>query len=283
MYLFAAPAAPLLPFIECYWFVLPNGGTTAISEVIFVDGQTDILFNFGCSYQRWRLRDGVGQCALMPHPNLDAQRRFPVVIEQQGQIHLVGVRFHPGGLTAFLRLPLHEITDQTLPVGDVFGSAAGALEAQLFDVRCDTARLKSLLDEFFLQRLCVPDSYALVTRLCQYIERGQGNEPISALSRDSGYSLRSLDRMFSRSVGFGPKFYARIVRFRGALRTIALPLSITGVAQRNGYYDHAHFTREFSAFSGMTPRQYRLFLQTRALNAAPNLVRFLQDARLPGE
>jgi AraC-like DNA-binding protein len=55
-----------------------------------------------------------------------------------------------------------------------------------------------------------------------------------------------------------PKPLARLVRFDRAVRLLRAgsAKSLTEVAQASGYFDQAHFIREFRAFSGGTPGEY---------------------------
>jgi transcriptional regulator GlxA family with amidase domain len=62
-----------------------------------------------------------------------------------------------------------------------------------------------------------------------------------------------------RDVGYSPKAFARIVRFRGAVaRLYALPSEpLVQVALAAGYADQAHMTRDFAGFAGMSPAKLR--------------------------
>jgi AraC-like DNA-binding protein len=74
---------------------------------------------------------------------------------------------------------------------------------------------------------------------------------LDALISASGWSERQFRRRFQEIVGIGPKVYSRIVRFQRALRAIDQCDPIP-----SGYYDQAHFIREFKSFAGETPSAY---------------------------
>jgi AraC-like DNA-binding protein len=58
-------------------------------------------------------------------------------------------------------------------------------------------------------------------------------------------------------VGLPPKTMARILRFdRAVQRLRADHPDFAQIAIDCGYYDQAHFNREFREFSGMTPSQF---------------------------
>ena len=63
--------------------------------------------------------------------------------------------------------------------------------------------------------------------------------------------------LFRAEVGLSPKAYARVRRLQAALRQLAAgPISGARIAADVGYFDQAHFVREFRSFTAMTPTQY---------------------------
>jgi AraC-like DNA-binding protein len=90
------------------------------------------------------------------------------------------------------------------------------------------------------------------------ITRSAGQESLRQLHRHVGVSERSLERRFKTSIGLGPKRYARICRFKAALRDLQQGrfTQLTTLAYSHGYTDQSHFIREFRQFTGLTPGQY---------------------------
>jgi AraC-like DNA-binding protein len=75
------------------------------------------------------------------------------------------------------------------------------------------------------------------------------------VSRRVGLSRRTFIRRFTDEVGLTPKLFWRIQRFQEALRLVRTGRrpAWADVALDCGYYDQAHFIRDFRAFSGLTP------------------------------
>jgi AraC-like DNA-binding protein len=274
MYHIFLPIEPLRPYIDNYW-MLRAPQPILLQEHIFVDGKADILFNFGCAYER-RSLEQPNMVDSLRRSNVDGQRKFPVGILQQGAVHLIGVRFKAGGLAAFVRYSVHEISNQTINVRDIFGASADELEGRLYEA--STTQQIALLDTFFLRWLQLPTNYVMTLRLARTLATTMDDLAIWQLCREAGYSFRSVDRFFRQFFGLSPKFYARIIRFQKALSMLPNPqLGLAEIAFACGYYDQAHLNKEFQSFAAQTPSQYRTHLLQRTAAPPPNLVQFLQE------
>lgn len=52
---------------------------------------------------------------------------------------ILGVRFRPGGVGAFVTMPAHEVTDQVVTLDEVWGRGAGRRDAFVQDAGCSAA------------------------------------------------------------------------------------------------------------------------------------------------
>jgi AraC-like DNA-binding protein len=249
------PTPPLRSFIDCYWVLATHTGSLPFEQRVPVDGRADIMFNFGSHYLR---SDADGSPRTLAASHIDAQRTYPLHIVQCGAIHLLGVRFHPGGLAAFTREPQHYLTEHTHDLAVVLGRKAAVLEAQLYDEQASVYAQARLLDAFFMAKLNVPPGWQAAQDMLSQIYTSQGLLSIQSLSRDAGYSIRTVDRLFARLFGLTPKFYARIARFEAALGlVVATQMLLADVAAAAGYADQAHMAREFQQFAAQSPTQAR--------------------------
>jgi len=78
---------------------------------------------------------------------------------------------------------------------------------------------------------------------------------IRSWSERSGFSVRTITRWFTDEIGMPPKRLARVARFHHALAGLHGARSSRFYLDA-GYYDQAHFIREFKEFTGMTPEAY---------------------------
>ena len=96
---------------------------------------------------------------------------------------------------------------------------------------------------------------------CRRIEDAAGRLEVTGLAREAGVSRKHLAESFRAELGMTPKRLARLVRFERLLAALRAgpdaPGDWTLAALAHGYYDQAHFTREFRAFTGLTPGELR--------------------------
>jgi PAS domain S-box-containing protein len=85
-------------------------------------------------------------------------------------------------------------------------------------------------------------------------------EPIRIrdLAAEAGLSMDSLERGTRVILGISPRQFLTKTRVENAARTLrAGKIPIGQIASECGFYDQAMFSRQFSATTGLTPRQYR--------------------------
>lgn len=126
---------------------------------------------------------------------------------------------------------------------------------------------RAVLEDLLWQRLQAAQApHPAVLRALSVI--GSGGSVEQAV-RQSHYSHRHLLTLFKQATGLSPKAYARIVRLQGVLKALHRDpaLGWAEAADAAGYSDQSHFNREFRAFSGLTPAEWR-----RAAPAHPNHV-----------
>ena len=88
------------------------------------------------------------------------------------------------------------------------------------------------------------------------VESG-GQARIQSIVDEVGFSQKHLIAQFREEIGLSPKTLARVLRFARAVATIKNGdgTRLAEIAQVCGYYDQAHFSRDFHAFAGITPTE----------------------------
>lgn len=255
--------------------------TTSVTEKLLVDGRADLVFNFGVRYVY--TAPHLMRTDSHSYSHMNGQRAYPLSVAQNAAVPLIGVRFRPGGLAAFLRLPMVELFNQSIELKLLFGGTIETLEQRLFKGLTTPQEQVDLLDEFFLSRLSIQPAHGLANMLAQRIEADYAGIRIRDLSADFGYSIRSIDRIFRQFFGYSPKFYTRIIRFHEALAQLEKPnIDVSAVAHHCGYYDQSHFIKDFLQFTGNTPQLHYEAIQVQPQQIEPPYrVQFLQYVEMP--
>ncbi|MGC5225289.1 helix-turn-helix domain-containing protein [Micromonospora sp. DT81.3] len=166
----------------------------------------------------------------------------------------------------------------------VFGEKTRELESAL---RAEPGLQASarLLDGFLLGELRLDEAQATFERALSALVADDGRVSVSEIAEAATSSPRQIERLFARGLGFPPKTVGRVLRFQHALRQLMTDpgIPLAEVAADAGYFDQAHFVRDFRLFSGGVPRGYRGYYPPQVpADFAPNVVVFVQDAGAPG-
>lgn len=192
----------------------------------------------------------------------------PAVMAHDGAQQGVQIDLPWQGARALFGMPAGELAGHVLDLGEVLGRRAEHLVEQLA-VAPDGAARGAVLDRTFAalldeRRAASPPGVEEAWR--RTVETG-GRLPVEALARELGWSRRHLSERFRAETGLSPKRAARVLRFAracGMLRS-ADPPALSTVALECGYFDQAHFAREFRELAG--------FPATRWLAELPAVVR----------
>jgi AraC-like DNA-binding protein len=168
----------------------------------------------------------------------------PVISPTWPGVLVVGVRLRPGAGGAAYGLPLSEIRDQRIAIGELGLDPRDELHGEL-DPR------EAMI---CLSRLAACLAFAgPPDRAVQTAVRWLANprQRVDRLAADLGFSQRQLRRRFDDAVGYGPKTLQRILRLQ---RFLALPdTDLARAAAEAGYADQAHLARESRRLTGLRP------------------------------
>jgi AraC-like DNA-binding protein len=184
-------------------------------------------------------------------------RRFDVDVRGWGRV--VGVRFRPGGLAALTTRSAAGWTDHVVPARDVLPAAlCEALDDRDLALRADEWAAEA---EAQIARVAPdPDPrYAVVLEVVADMLGNRSLLTVADVCGRHGLTPRSLQRLFSEYVGVGPKWVLARYRMHDVVTEIddGYAGTLTDLAHAYGWYDQAHFTRDFTALVGVTPTQYR--------------------------
>jgi AraC-like DNA-binding protein len=219
---------------------------------------------------RWDLRGRPPHTQhTLPHPSvhLVAERgrsgvmgvltgRFTRRLEGEGRAF--GIRFRPAGFHRFLGAPVSTLTDRRVPVAEVFGPAGDRLVAELLAAP-DQAGLVAAAEAFLLARPPDPDpNVARVNRVVDQIMADRDITRVADVAERTGIGTRRLQRLFATYVGVPPKWVIRRARLHEAVERLDRgdDVDLAFLARELGYFDQAHFARDFRSAVGRPPTAY---------------------------
>jgi AraC-like DNA-binding protein len=177
----------------------------------------------------------------------------------QGSGLVFGIKFLPGGFYPYWPTPLSELTDRSLMLSDVFGTAAAAAYEQAISATADTAARIRLTDSLLLAKLPDQDpNVAWINRIIDRIRDDRELSKVEQLCEMFDLNKRKLQRLFSQYVGVSPKWAIQLYRLQNAAEWLDQGLfkDWSSLALELGYYDQAHFIKDFKSIIGVTPDEY---------------------------
>jgi AraC-like DNA-binding protein len=234
------PSAPLAPFVDYYWIV------------------------------QWDLRgQPPHEQTILPHPNVNLAfeasgagifgvDRSLFTRQLSGRGQALGVRFRPGCFRPFWQAPISQLSDRVVPATRLFGPLAEKTRREIICADSDadmTAYAESLLYSALPDRDPVAEQAADLVAL---ITSSPSLRRVDELSAASGWSVRSLQRLFADYVGVSPKWVMRRARLHEAAERAdsGEVIDWAALAFDLGYADQAHLTREFTTTIGVPPTRY---------------------------
>jgi AraC-like DNA-binding protein len=166
----------------------------------------------------------------------------------------VMARLRLGAHEAVLGVPASVLAGRIVPLEELWdGATTRRLIDELAKAR-DGADAAKVLESAIEQRVALANDARIDLALDAASRLGSAN--VRTVAAELGVSERHLRRAFRETVGVSPKAYAKLARFRCALRAAGQPGQATwaNIAATAGYYDQAHLIAEFRAIAGVTPR-----------------------------
>lgn len=178
--------------------------------------------------------------------------RFRVYIS--GEIDVFNVLFQPAGLHRLIGIDMGALVDQDPPAADVLGQHAAKLGDAVRGASDFPARVRAA-ERALASILNGRSPSSDISEASRLLVQSGGQMRIDDVVRRSALSARQFQRRFAQEVGLTPKRYAQLIRFDRALvmrhNTPTRPW--TEILHELGYFDQAHFVREFRALAGVTP------------------------------
>lgn len=240
----------LSPWVEYYWSLrwdLPLG-TSYVSST---------LPHPACnlSVERGHQRDGVGADPVVVTGVVT--KRFDVTIRDAGWVY--AAKFRPGGLAALTGVNARTLRDATVPASEVLDPATTDAIRELGpDITPDEG--KRQFDAVLGRLATTPtDDYLLLLDVIAAMLDDRSLLKVAQVEQKCRVGTRTLQRLFERFVGVSPKWVLSRYRMHDVVTDLDAGYggSLADLAAKYGWFDQAHFTREFTDLVGVPPRAYQ--------------------------
>lgn len=194
------------------------------------------------SARRWQAF-GAGAC------------QGPTTTLHGGMQHCLEVRLTPLGMYRMTGLPMNDISNRAVSLEDLFGDEGRHLPERLA-AEPDWARRFDLLDSTLARAAANgPEPDPEVAWAWRLLSQTHGTAFVGKIVAETGWSRARLANRFRTQIGLTPKVAARVLRFGRAMTLLAAPghRSLASIALACGYFDQAHFNRDFKMFAGCSP------------------------------
>jgi AraC-like DNA-binding protein len=198
--------------------------------------------------------------------------------EKSRPIKNIKIDLYPMALFELFQCSPKELLGEDLQLGDLLGYTSTSLMLEEMEAASSGRELVEIAERYFLQQLSKQFNQHRLEISCQ----SQSNQSKRQVVNPKGFTpplprmqetLPDQARRFQKSNRWLQKRYAEVygmsfkqiqsnLRFQSAHQALwqtlgrNLPISLTELAYRTGYFDQAHFIKDFKRYTGMTPGQY---------------------------
>ncbi|WP_343689939.1 helix-turn-helix transcriptional regulator [Chitinophaga sp.] len=179
------------------------------------------------------------------------------VFRNSPDIGTVLVYFTEIGLMHFTSCPANELFNQSVGVDNIFPlSKVREAEERLVLAENDAGRIE-VMNRFFLSLLREVEIDRLIVEAVRRIYAAKGMIKIKTLQDQLFISQSAFEKRFRKVVGSSSKKFASIVRFNAVLEGLGNARSLTEICYEYGFFDQAHFIKDFKQFTGKTPEEFK--------------------------
>ncbi|MDY8136991.1 helix-turn-helix transcriptional regulator [Aquimarina sp. 2201CG5-10] len=224
-------------------YLLPDG----LPSFFYLSVSEDVQAHFFETKQEFSLKSGL----YVGYANT-------LVKLQHQKMKVIGVSVFPFYMSILLRTSLTEIMNKFVPVENLIET-----DVELSTLKNTTSNnpddLIKLIEEFILLRIAQNPIRKEILGVYELILKSKGNEVnLNDIADGTGYSARYINKLFKKYLGMSPKQFIKLARFNYGLKLIGelnSDSNLTQVALELGYYDQAHFIKDFKNVSGKTPKE----------------------------
>lgn len=250
------PSGPLSKYIENIVFF---EGYTAEhkADKLLPDGGIYLIINMLEKTEKLFRNESLTTYQEFTGCFISGQHKRFIFIEAEHSSNMA-IKFKLGGAAPFLDFPVSLLNNKVRQAEPIFGNKISVIRQKII-IEKDVQKKFSLMENFLLNS--IRNGYSDNNKFLEVLEflaAAPHAASIRELSERMGVTQKHMITLFNTQVGLTPKALARIFRFQKVILELEKlkPADWLQIALDCGYYDQAHFIKDFYAFSGIRPTAY---------------------------
>jgi len=167
------------------------------------------------------------------------------------------VQFNSFGLSYLKKIPAHKLLDTLSELDLIFPtSVIERISCRLQEQKTIQKKF-DVFESFLAKTVGFPEVDPRLPYALQLLN-SEHSISIDMLSQSLCISNRGLQKLFKKHIGMSPAYYRKIIRFNKAVQLLINDFdnSLTQVSHASGYFDQAHFIKDFREFGGISPSEF---------------------------
>lgn len=180
------------------------------------------------------------------------------VLRSDGRFELIGVEFTPTGYYRLMHSKARPLTDSIADLADTHPDFALALGRQLHSGVAALVDIIGGIESVLRGHMADALNAPMVESMVNEIVRHNGVVRIGELCAHYPVTDRQLRRHFEEVVGIPAKYFAKICQVNAVINAMMRDdrETLRALAMDHGFYDQAHFIRDFQTFVAMEPSTF---------------------------
>ncbi|MCJ8318730.1 MAG: helix-turn-helix transcriptional regulator [Colwellia sp.] len=179
----------------------------------------------------------------------------------QGSGNIVGIKFKPAGFFPFAKksgVELKNICDKSIDINTIFDIDIAKTEQHVLNLDEPMKKIDYIDQLFFSQLVMTDENIVRLNEIVAAIAANKEIMKVSDICSKFNINQRHLQRLFVKYIGVSVKWVINRYRMHEALMSVETNKNIDWamLAIKLGYYDQAHFIKDFKNLIGKTPKNY---------------------------
>ncbi len=239
--------------VKRFWILEKEYTADDSIEEVIPDACIELILNFGSAY----VQTGGSTPRELPKVCLIGLLSKPLVLQSNGVVKIIAVRFFAWGALPFLKNEGRRGNTLKIELDDAWRAVVSKIAAKVHAGEYQKA-VEEIEDFLIGKRLNTLFEPKQVQTAAKLLYHTKGQFRVAELADYCNLSVRQLQRQFDEVTGIPPKTLARTIRFESIRNRLMFEpdANLTNLAYEFGYTDQAHFINDFKAFTNKTPGEY---------------------------